>query len=305
MDIRQLQYLSALAREKHFTRAAKACNVSQPTLSMQIRKLEIDHGVRLFDRTAQGVTPNALAEQLYPLCQKVLGDLGAARRFLKEAKGKITGSVSLGVPPSVAQGCLADVVADFCALYPDVRLAITEGYTGHLVEWLTDGLLELAILHAAEGDKRLQLTPLLTEELVAVMAPDTAGERSQITGAELEGLKLALPSGQNMTRLLMEGSFAREGLGLEPAVELDSLAAVLNLVRHPGWASLLPSSAVSPRVLGDSLRRLRLAEPSISRTLVVATLLGTETSRAAQLFVGQLDLALKLNAAGTAAHQPT
>jgi DNA-binding transcriptional LysR family regulator len=305
MDLRQIQYFTALYEERSITRAAKRLHVVQPAVSMQIRKLEMDYGVQLFDRTAQGVMPNALAEQLYPLCQKVLGDLSAARRFLKEAKGKVTGSLSLGVPPSVAQGCLADVVAEFHALYPEVRLAIYEGYTGHLVEWLTDGLLELAILHAAESDKRLQLAPLLTEDLVAVMSVESAGERSEIAGAALGGLQLALPSGQNMTRLLMEASFAREGLALEPAVELDSLAAVLNLVRHPGWASLLPSSAVGPRVLGEDLRRLRLVEPSISRTLVVATLLGTETSHAAQLFVGQLDLALKLNAAGSAAHQPT
>jgi DNA-binding transcriptional LysR family regulator len=108
-----------------------------------------------------------------------------------------------------------------------------------------------------------------------------------------------------MTRLLTDGAFAREGLALEPALELDSLAAVLNLVRRPGWASILPSSAVSAHLLGGELACLRLVQPSISRTLVVASLFGTEISHAAHLFIGQLDLALKLSVASADAHQPT
>ena len=305
MDFRQIQYFMALYEERSITKAAKRLHVVQPAVSMQIRKLEMDYGVKLFDRTAQGVRPNALAEHLYPLCQKVLGDLGAARRFLKEAKGKVTGSLSLGVPPSLAHGCLADVIAEFTRQYPDIQLAIFEGYTGHLLEWLTDGQIELAIIHCMEGDRRLQLSPLRTESLVAVMSEETAAGRKEITGAALQSLRLVLPTGRNLTRLLMDGAFTKEGLSLEPAIELDSLAAVFNLVRFKGWASILPSAAVSSRQPGGELAHLRLVQPSISRTLVVATPVGTEISHAAQLFVARLDLALKLDAARMESHQPT
>ena len=190
MDIRQIRYFIALYEERSITRAAKRLHVVQPAVSMQIRKLEMDYGLTLFERTTHGVIPNALAQQLYPLCQKVLGNLGVASSFLKEAKGKITGSVSIGVPPSLAHSCLADVVAEFCVQYPDVRLIVHEGYTGHLLEWLTDGLLDLAVVHGADSERRMQVTPMMTERLVAVMSAETAAGQRAITGAELTGLRM-------------------------------------------------------------------------------------------------------------------
>jgi LysR family transcriptional regulator, nitrogen assimilation regulatory protein len=294
MDVRQIRYFIALYEERSITRAAKRLHVVQPAVSMQIRKLEVDYGLTLFERTTHGVIPNALAQQLYPLCQKVLGDLGVASSFLKEAKGKITGSVSVGVPPSLAHSCVADVVAEFCVQYPDVRLIVHEGYTGHLLEWLTDGLLDLAVVHGVDSERRLQVTPLMTERLVVAMSAETAAGRRAITGAELMGLRMALPSGENLTRLLMDGAFLTEGLTLEPAVQLDSLAAVLNLIRRAGWATILPGTAVSQRQAGADIVRLALTNPMISRSLVVATRPGTEISVAAKLFVGQLEIALNL-----------
>jgi LysR family transcriptional regulator, nitrogen assimilation regulatory protein len=305
MDVRQIRYFIALYEERSITRAAKRLHVVQPAVSMQIRKLEMDYGLVLFERTTHGVIPNALAQQLYPLCQKVLGDLGVASSFLKEAKGKITGTVAIGVPPSLAHSCLADVVAEFCVQYPDVRLAVHEGYTAHLLEWLTDSLLELAIVHSLDGERRLQETLLMTENLVVAMAVETAAGRTTITGAELGPLRMALPSGQNLTRLLMDAAFATEGLALEPAVELDSLAAVLNLIRRRGWATILPNTAVNTRQIGKDIAKLNLTKPSISRSLVVATRPGTELSVAAKLFVGQLELALNLATSSASLHQAT
>jgi LysR family nitrogen assimilation transcriptional regulator len=303
MDIRQIRYFIALYEERSITRAAKRLHVVQPAVSMQIRKLEMDYGLTLFERTTHGVIPNALAQQLYPLCQKVLGDLGVAASFLKEAKGKITGSLSIGVPPSLAHSCLADVVAEFCVQYPDVRLTVHEAYTGHLLEWLTDGLLELAVVHGLEGERRLQMMPLMTERLVVAMAAETAAGRKTITGAELLGVRMALPSGENLTRLLMDGAFLSEGLALDPTVQLDSLAAVLNLIRRPGWATIVPGTALTSRQIGPEIARLALDKPTISRSLVVATRPGTEMSVAGRLFVGQLELALNLATSGAAQYQ--
>jgi len=305
MDLRQIQYFVALYEERSITRAAKRLHVVQPAVSMQIRKIEMDCGFDLFERTAQGVNPNALAQQLYPLCQKVLGDLNAARNFLREAKGRVAGSLSVGVPPSTAHSCLADVIADFAAQYPDVRLSVREGYSAQLFEWLADGVLEVAIVIASEGERRVQLSPLLTEELVVVMAKATAAGRTGLAGLDLAGLRLVLPSGENFTRLLIENELGRESLALQPAVELDSLSAVLNLMHRPGWATILPRSVASGRRFPGELQWLRLERPAISRTLAVATQQAGEMSLAAKLFVGQLEVALKLATGSVSAHQPT
>jgi DNA-binding transcriptional LysR family regulator len=172
-----------------------------------------------------------------------------------------------------------------------------------LLEWLTDGLLELAVVHGLEGERRLQMMPLMTERLVVAMAAETAAGRRTITGAELLGMRMALPSGENLTRLLMDGAFLSEGLALDPTVQLDSLAAVLNLIRRPGWATIVPGTALISRQIGPEIARLALDKPAISRSLVVATRPGTEMTVAGRLFVGQLELALNLATSGAAQYQ--
>ena len=92
----------------------------------------------------------------------------------------------------------------------------------------------------------------------------------------------------------MDGAFLSEGLTLEPTVQLDSLAAVLTLIRRPGWATILPGTAVPQRQAGADIVRLTLTKPMISRSLVVATRPGSEMSVAAKLFVGQIEIALNL-----------
>ena len=112
MDLRQIEYFVALYNERSITKAARRLNVVQPALSMQIIRLEKAFKAKLFERTSRGVIPTDIGRTFYGLCTKILGDVYEARRYLREANGIITGDLTVGLMPSVANSVLAKVLAE-------------------------------------------------------------------------------------------------------------------------------------------------------------------------------------------------
>src|SRR5690349_681243 len=109
MDLRQIQYFVALFEERSITKAARRLNVVQPAISMQIGRLEKTFRTKLFERTSRGVIPTDIGRAYYGLCQKIMGDVHEARRYLQEAGGKVTGELNIGLMPSVANSVLPQV----------------------------------------------------------------------------------------------------------------------------------------------------------------------------------------------------
>jgi LysR family nitrogen assimilation transcriptional regulator len=288
VDLRQIHYFVALYEEKSITKAARRLHVVQPAVSMQIRRIEVEYGVQLFERTTSGVHPNEAAAAIYPMCLEVLSRVEDVRRTLRNGSGKITGSLAIGVPPSIAHGILAEVLAGFSAKYPDVHITVSEGYSAHLVDWLLQGDLNFAILGEFEDDRRLYSQALATEELVVLTAAATVHEGNTITGRELSSMKLILPTGKNLIRILIDTEFEKEGIKLAPTMEIDSLATVLAAIRQPGWASILPVSGINDNDLASGLRILRLVDPIIDRTLVATFPTLKPSSAAAQQFIREV-----------------
>ena len=292
MDLRQIQYFVALYEEQSITKAARRLHVVQPAVSMQIRRLEIDYNTSLFERTPHGVYPNEVARRLYPLCIDILGRVEGVRRTLKDSSGLLSGTLAVGIPPSIAHGVLARVLREFHESNPDVKLAVHEGYSANLVVWLIQGNLDFAILSELEEEKRLRYQRIVTEELKVVIGLDTPFAGDTATGADLSNWRLIVPSSQNLTRILIETEFESIGLKLAPAMELDSLAAVFAMLRQPGWATILPASAVLGNISESGVRCLSLVEPTIRRTLVAAFPALKPTMPAAQAFIEMLEDAL-------------
>lgn len=293
MDFRQIQYFVALYEERSITKAARRLHVVQPAVSMQIRRLEVDNGTVLFERSAQGVIPNAAAARLYPLCVDILKRLEAVKEELRNISGRLIGNLSVGVPPSVALGVLPGVLAEFCAQNPDVRLTVHEGYSAHLVEWLVEGKLDLAVLSEFEEERRLRYQRLVTEELLLVTNVNSAISGPMVKCADIQDLNLVLPSSQNLTRILIDNELERAGLKLTATMEVDSLAIVFGLIRDAGWNSILPAAAVKTAVERGELKSFHLVEPEIHRTLIAAFPGQKSLSAPAQLFVGYIEAALK------------
>jgi len=219
------------------------------------------------------------------------------RRTLRDGSGKIAGSLSIGVPPSIAHGVLAEVLSGFSEKYPDVHISVSEGYSAHLVDWLLQGDLNFAILGEFEDDRRLYSQAIATEELKVLTSIATPHAGDTITGKELAKLKLVLPSAKNLIRILIAAEFEEEGIKLVPAMEIDSLSTVFATVRQPGWASILPASAISETDLTTGLRSLRLVHPIIDRTLVATFPTLKPSSAAAQQFINELSSVIRRKSA--------
>lgn len=300
MDLRQIQYFVALFEEKSITKAAKRLHVVQPAVSMQIRRLESDYGVTLFERTPQGVLPNAHARALYPLCRDMLLNAERLRTLLRESALTPVGELVVGVPPSLALGGLGRTLVAFHHDNPGIQLRVQEGYSANLLDWLIQGELDFAIVNYVDGERRLAYRHLATEELVVVIGADTAWAGDTIRGADLADFKLIAASPRNSLRMMIEAGFAQAGIELAGAVEVDSLVAVCNMVQEPGWASILPHSAVPASGIPAPPRVLRLIEPTITRSLTVAYQPHREPSAASELLIERLvaSLRARLQASG-------
>lgn len=303
MDSRQIQYFVALFEEKSITKAARRLHVVQPAVSMQIRRIEVDYGTPLFVRKPSGVYPNEKAEAIYPMCIEVLNTIEKMRRTLREGSGKISGALAVGVPPSIAHGVLADVLAGFQTKYPEVHLTISEGYSAHLVDWLLQGGLDFAVLGESEDDRRLYSETIVTEELRVLTSMDTDFAGDTIAGKDIQQFKLILPSAKNLIRILIDSEFEQAKIELKPSMEIDSLATVFAMVRRPGWATILPGSAIRGNEAQFGLRGIPLVEPVVRRTLVATFPVLKPASAAAQQFIKELQAAVRENRGKKAPHK--
>ncbi|NEE51928.1 LysR family transcriptional regulator, partial [Streptomyces sp. SID8455] len=146
MHFQQLTYFVAVAETLHFTRAAEAVHVSQPSLSQQIRALETELGAELFSRARGNIALTDAGEALLPLARRILADAETARHEVQELVQLRSGRVRLGATPSLCTGLLPDVLRAFHDRHPGVRLLLEEGGSHDLVRQLARGALDLALV---------------------------------------------------------------------------------------------------------------------------------------------------------------
>jgi len=293
MDFKQMRYFVALYEERNMTRAARRVHVVQAAVSQQIRRLEASFGVELFERTVSGVVPNAIAHRLYPLCLQALNAADEVRTALSESSGLIAGKVTFGLLSALPPLILPQVLLEFREQYPDVEIAVRDGYSQHLLEGVVQGDLDFAIVARAEARPVVKQAILAEEELVAVVSNETFPTGDQITGRELAEMRIVLPSAGNFQRDFMVNELARRGITIHPEIEVDSAISVFHIVTHPGWASIISPSTFPVGQFGSRLRCVRLIEPTLKRTLVLAYPQHKELSPAASLLVQSITEGLR------------
>ncbi len=253
------------------TKAARRLGIVQPALSNQITRLETQFKATLFERTSRGVQPTAVARSFYRQCLQILESVEGAEHYLRESSGKVGGSLTIGVMPSLANSVIAGVIQQYHERHPDVRLHVLEGYSGTLMEWLATGALDFAITNRESALSNITTVPLVQDSLVLVtnlqMLRKVSGE---FPASKLVDLKLVLPSRRQGMRLLLDAMLMNVGIQLEPQVELDSMAATLELIRHGDWATVLPSTAAKRAIDAKHVRSFKLIEPEFNREMVVA-----------------------------------
>jgi DNA-binding transcriptional LysR family regulator len=280
VQLQQLAYFVAVAEVRHFTRAAEALRVAQPSLSKQIRTLERELGAPLFSRARGNIALTPAGEALLPLARRVLADVGTARREVQDLTGLRRGLVRLGATPSLIAGLLADVLARFHDDYPGIELRVAEGGSRDLVHDLARGDLDLAliILPLHSTDPALETAPILRESLV-VVTPRTEPRHGPYAVQDLRERPLVMfRPGYDLREATLA---ACRQAGFEPrfAVEGGEMDAVLRFVEAGLGPAVVPSMVLPahPGLTGVPLADLK-------RTIALAHRKDVQPTHAARAF---------------------
>ncbi|MFF5254585.1 LysR substrate-binding domain-containing protein [Streptomyces leeuwenhoekii] len=282
MDVKQLRALVTVAEVGSVTRAAALLHLVQPAVTRQIRALEHELGVALFERTRQGMLPTEAGVIMADRARRALGELERGRSEVRPAAGAVTGTVTVGLLDS-ASDLLAGPLASRLALsHPGVELRLVTAYSGHLRQWFDEGRLDLSLLYDLHGTASLTTRPLVSERLWAVAPPtERLPSGHPVPFAELARHPLVLPMPGHALRSLIDTAAARAGVSLTVAVQSDSMRVQKHLVlAGHGW-TVLPGVGVTRDIADQKLRAAPLCRPVVRRSVVLATPGPTRTTPAA------------------------
>lgn len=286
MQIHQLTYFVAVARTRHFTRAAELTGVSQPTLSKQIRVLENSMGTPLFARDRGAIELTSAGEALLPHAQRILIDVQSAQRAVHEVANLRRGRVRLGATPSMCDGLLPEALTRFHETYPAIDLEVQEAGSRVLTRELAQGRLDVALLivplHSDEPD--IETTPVLRERLVlASPVASDLPDRMDVSG--LRDLPLVMfREGYDLRDVTLRAC-ARAGFEPRLAVEGGEMSAVLRFVEAGLGHAVVPSMVLATR---PQLRATQLGSPPLDRVIALAHRSSEALPLAAQAFKTEL-----------------
>ncbi len=256
MDLKQLEYFVRVAELGSFTRAAQQLQIAQPALSRQVRLLEVELRQNLLLRNGRGALPTEAGKMLLEHGRGILHQVERAKEELGRARGGLSGRVAVGMPTSVAKALAVAITREFRSRMPQATIAISEGLSVAMQEALLNGRLDIALLYNAMPTPELELTPLLEEALFLVQptakkptvnSVSTAAKKSKPTKfplSELAALPLVIPTRPNAIRNLVETELGKIALKPTIALEIDGVAAILELVADGAGSAVLPQSAV-------------------------------------------------------------
>jgi DNA-binding transcriptional LysR family regulator len=270
---RQLEYFVAVARERHFARAAEMCYVSQPALSAAIAKLERELNVTLINRghSFEGLTPEG--ERLVVWAKRILAEHDAFKAEVHAVRSGIAGTLRLGTVPT-ASTTASLVLAAFCSEHPLAKVQILSRLAAtELYRRLREFDLDAAIVHTATDDAHdVNLVPLYEEHYVLLSSADMLPSAvSTMTWPEAAQLPLALLTADMRDRQIIDGAFAGHAITVTPQVETDSVASLLAQVATGNWACIIPHTWLWTSPLGAEIRAVEMVDPALKAEIALAT----------------------------------
>ncbi len=271
MNFRALQYFVKLAELKHFSKAANACFVSQPTLSTQIRKLEDELGVSLVERAPRRVMLTPVGEDIAQRARHVLRDIEHLKEAAQRSKDPATGTLRLAIFPTLAPYILPHVIPSICRQFPDLRLQLAEEKTADILQMLDQGQLDAGILALPVEDEGMEIEILFEEPFVtALPSSHPLCDKKMISVADLEGEELLLLEEGHCLR-----QHALEVCKLAGAHErLDfhatSMETLRQMVAANAGVTLMPVLSVRPPIpITDNIVLRSFEPPTPKRTIAL------------------------------------
>ena len=267
MTLTELKYIVAVAREKHFGRAAEACHVSQPTLSVAIKKLEDELELKLFERSANEVALTALGDEIVRQAQSVLEQAANIKEIAKRGKDPLAGPLRLGVIYTIGPYLLPDLVRNAIAKTPQMPLMLQENFTVKLLEMLRTGEIDCAIMAEPFPDTGLA-TALLYDEpfMAAVPSSHPFAQLDQVSAEELKSeTMLLLGTGHCFRDHVLEvcpefARFSSNAEGIRRSFEGSSLETIKHMVAAGMGVTLVPRLSVPKEALQSKAKRKKDVE---------------------------------------------
>jgi LysR family hydrogen peroxide-inducible transcriptional activator len=283
MEVHQLRYVCAIADTGNFSRAAERCQITQPSLSQQVLKLEEELGTKLFDRLGRSIRLTEAGRAFIPRARTILEQMEAARSSACDQNTDLRGSVAVGVIPTVAPYLIPSYAARFAKRYSDAKLRIVEETTSVLIEALRDLSIDVAILALPLRHKELELFPIRTEPLFAVLSKDhPQAHAKSLALKDLRGESFVMLRDGHCFRDLSIDTCTRARITPHIAFESGQFSSLLGMVAAGVGVSLVPEMAIDRNV---ACRYVRLSDPQATRTIVTAVLRGRSFNRVQQAFV--------------------
>jgi LysR family hydrogen peroxide-inducible transcriptional activator len=279
MNLQDLRYLVALAEHRHFGRAAETCNVSQPTLSSQIRKLEDGLGVRLLERTNKRVDLTPVGSQIVEHARQALAAAREMETVASASRDPLVGPLRLGVIPTLAPYLMPLILLPLRRAYPDLTIELWEDQTRALIEGLRSHKLDAALLATVTGAPEITGIELFREPLLAALPPRHRLARAKAVKEEAIAAELmVLAEGHCLANQALAACGQKSNAPRSPlqsSIQAATLETLVNLVSAGYGATLIPalaSSSLGNRgivirpLAGDSARTIRLvSRPGYSR----------------------------------------
>jgi LysR family hydrogen peroxide-inducible transcriptional activator len=283
MNLRDLEYAEALARTRHFGEAAAQCNVSQSTLSIQIKKLEQEFGLKMFERDSRQVLLTDAGAELLAEIQQIL----SAHRSLKEKaatlQNPLAGNLRFGAFPTLAPYLLPHIMPPLHAALPQLHFQLIEEKTEILIQQLLDGRLDAALIALPVPDARLDALPLFSEPFaLAVAARSPLAKRKRV---DLDVLKeqnlLLLDEGHCLREQALEAC-TRIGVGESQSYRATSLETLRHMVAADAGVTLMPALAIDPG--NGQVAYIPFTSPAPQRTIALVY----RSTTARRLLMGEI-----------------
>lgn len=290
INIRQMSYLIALAEHGSISAAAGALQMAQPSMSENIARLEKSLGVPLATRGSRGIQMTREGELLAQRSREILGLIDEAVTEVMDLSTEAQGVVELAMPPGISLLLSVPLLETIHAEYPDIRLSITEGLSGDILDWIEEDRIDIGLAYDAYESAMFSREPLVTEEVFLVTAPDNwPGEigpdglaTDPVSVAQLSELPLVMTSSRGAQALQQKVSNSF-GVHLDVIATLNSLPQIVEMVSRASAYAVLAHGAVHRQVTQGRLALVRIEESALSRTAYMVSKRSRSTSRAVNI----------------------
>jgi DNA-binding transcriptional LysR family regulator len=266
--IDKLEYLMALARERHFGRAAEACGVTQPTLSAGIKQLEAQLGVLLVQRGSRfiGFTPEG--ERTLDWARRILADSRTLQEEMRALKSGLAGQLRIAAIPT-ALAMVAELTTPYRSRHPEVRFTISSMTSIQILTALENLEIDAGITYLDnEPLGRVNMVPLYRERYCLLTSADAAlGNRDSVTWAEVSRVPLCLLTPDMQNRRIIEQLLRAAGGEPRPMLESNSMIVLFAHVRTGQWASVMPEKLAETLGLTETIRAIPISEPEAVHTI--------------------------------------